>query len=935
MARAVFVASLVTLALIAGPPRASATMPTPLGTIAPEVRGAFEAGLFALPPRPVLEGSAATSVQPEWNIPVLMISFSDDTLDYSSAGFDSALFDTTGSTPTGSVYDYYRWVSGDRLRVRGRVVARVQLSERRSFYGANGFGLDPRGNPQNIYGAIFEALTASHESVDWAPFDVDRDGYVDMLWVVHAGTAGEMSGDRNDFWSITSRMSGGWRNGGAFVTRQYVPGAGNLLFRIDRFSTMPELSILEPGGRIEIGVFCHEFGHALGLPDLYDTSSLQSIANVGPGNWSLMSTGGYGGNGSSPESPSHMGGWSSVLLGWREIVRPSRDTTITLRPLSSGGEVIEVWPYGRSNPEHFLLECRNRESFDGSLNIGGMIVTQVDEAAIGARIGSNRVNAGLTPGLWIVEADADSDLVVGRNRGDAFDPFPGLNAVRTFDEASVPAARTFEGGPSGIALRNIQRIGTDVRFDLEVRPPGWLPATDITRGSYQPVHSLGLAPTAALDELGNIYRVQSEVVAGRSQVVLRTRVGGTWLDPQVLSSSPVGAVDPCLALLGNHDLAVAWSDLRGGRARVWYRARVNGAWGQESLIGDLPGENRAPAIGADRQGRVHLAWLNTLDDFPAVAFTRFLYFAPWGVTTRITDAASWPGAPVIAVSRSGTSHIIWPERGTAPFRLLFSRFHPDSGVTHPAGLTPTPPGSQGPVAAFADSAGTLHVVWASTNMSAREIHYQRRPLTGPPAPPDTTIDVRGEVFESLTLNSDPSGTLHLAYVAAPGALPQMFYKRWRPGFGWDVSVTEVSSPAEGDAVSPSLLPSRPGTVTAIYASTAGEPRLMERLRQLEPPIPVLAAGGEPPARPHHLEAGPNPLRPGQGLELRWEARSDERVIELFDVAGRRVASATAAVSGTSRIARVGGETTLRFRSGVYFARPRGWNEGGARLVVLR
>src|SRR6185436_19333223 len=228
--------------------------------------------------------------------------------------------------------------------------------------------------------------------------------------------------------------------------------------------------------------------------------------------------------------------------------------------------------------------------------------------------------------------------------------------------------------------------------------------------------------------------------------------------------------------------------------------------------GDLPGENRSPAIGADRQGRIHLAWLNSLNDAPAVAFTRFLYFAPWSLPTRITTANNQPGPPVIAVSSSGTSHVIWPEQKSWPYRLYFSRFQPDTGLSNPLPLTMSPPGSQGPVTALTDSAGTLHVAWNSTTIGSYEIHYQRRPLNGQPSPRDTVVVSRGTFMEHLSLGEDPSGTVHLAFVAAAELPPQVFYKRWRPGLGWDVAVTEVTTLADGDAVFPSVLPSRPGTV---------------------------------------------------------------------------------------------------------------------------
>lgn len=922
--------AILLLAALSAP--AAATMPPPAGPLPPEVREGFRHGLFALPERrgPGLDAAGLPS---DWNVPVVMVSYADDTLSFGAATFDSALFDTTFATATGSVSDYFSWVSEGRLRVRGKVVARVRLDGTRAFYAANGYGLTTSGTPRNIYGLVHESLVQCTDAVNWEPFDRDGDGYVDVLWVVHAGTAAEMTGDRNRIWSITSRLSAGWSRGGAFVTRQLVPGTTNLFYRLDRFSTLPELSVFRPGRPMEIGVYCHEFGHILGLPDLYDTSEFPAASNVGPGNWSLMSTGGYGGNNYSPEFPTHVGAWASVFLGWKEPLRPARDTTLTLRPLGSGGEVVDFWYEGQPNYEHFYLECRAREGFDRTLNNGGLIVTHLDEATIGQGLNSNRVNAGLTPGLWVVEADGDSDLVVGRNRGDAFDPFPGLDAVTTFDETTVPPAHTFAGGPIGISLSEIQRVGRDVRLHVQVRAPGWLPARDETRGAYDPVPSLGPPSRAVRDDLGNAHRVQCEVVAGRSQVVLRSQSGGVWTDPLVLTDSPSGTADPAIAALGGRDLVVVWSDFRGGRTRIRYRARLRGLWGEEAVVGDLPGENRAPAVGVDGQGRVHVAWLNLESDIPYVGFTRFLYFAPWAPANRLTDGvAQLPSAPALAVSRSGISHVLWSNLKAAPYRLHFARFHPDSGIAGTGLLTPPPAGSQGPAAAIADSAGTLHVVWASTNLSARDVHYQRRPPADPPAPRDTVIDSRGSYIEHLSLGTDPSGTLHVAFVSTPKARSQIFYKRWRPGIGWDVPSTEVTSEADGDALAPSVLATRPGTLAILYTLHREAPRFMERRRQVEPPVPVLDAPGTAGA-PARTIAGPNPLRAGTALEVRWAGPA--ATIELFDLGGRRVAAAVGRESGGWRVARFGGDATARLASGIYFARPQGDAGPGLRLVVLR
>src|SRR5882724_10931757 len=107
-------------------------MPTREGSVPEQVSQAFEAGLFKLPASPALGLSAVGGT---WIIPVILVDFTDQPLTYSSPSeWDRALFDTTGVTPTGSVFDYYQWVSGNRLRVIGKVVAVVHLDNTRGYY---------------------------------------------------------------------------------------------------------------------------------------------------------------------------------------------------------------------------------------------------------------------------------------------------------------------------------------------------------------------------------------------------------------------------------------------------------------------------------------------------------------------------------------------------------------------------------------------------------------------------------------------------------------------------------------------------------------------------------------------------------------------------------------------------------------------------------
>jgi M6 family metalloprotease-like protein len=913
-------------------PVAWATAPPPEGLMPDVLREAFGSGLLSVPePRT----TATSATQSDWRVPIVMIDFPDDTLRYSAARFESALFDTTGLNPYGSVSEYWRWASGGRLRLSGRVVATVHLVNTEAFYGFGNWGLRGSATPNNMYGAIRDALLASESSVNWSEFDRDGDGYVDMLWVIHAGDGGETMHDHNSFWSITSRLSSGWTGGGPFITSTPIAGSPTMHYRLDRFTTLPELSGLIPGRQCEIGVYAHEFGHTLGLPDLYDTSNPPGNvpANVGPGYWSLMSYGGSGANGVTPESPSHPGAWLLSLLGWQTVVRPANDTTLTLAPIERGGPAIEVWFEGESWPEHFLLENRQRQGFDRFLTSPGLLLYHVDETSLATRIAANKVNAGF-PGVTIVEADGRSDLVTGSNRGEASDPYPGSLGVLSVGEGAAPNTATFGGAPTGLALSDITPVGDSVRVTLQLQAPGWLPPRDRTRPGYAPIEGGGPARTAAIDAAGDLDVARSEMRAGLPQIVVRSRRAGTWNDGVVVTSTTGSASSPTLATLPGGDLAMAWSDTRDGASRIYYSARVRGSWTPAVSLAQLPGDAYLPSIAADGRGVVYVTWLQYLGSRLDVQFMRFGFASPFGTPRVLTDSTQTPEDPSVTVTPDGRAVIAWADRSTAPRTLWFSRFREDSGLTTPLVLVPRPQRELGAYTTAVDTSGCLHVVWFETDGSVYKLHYQRRDFTTPAWQRDTLIEMRSEaLLQAPDLETDAQGNLHLAYECIGASSQLVRYKRWRPVLGWDARSSAISSIADGAASGPSVLPLSAGRVSVLYASSTGSgTHFMERDRVLDA-LPITAVPTAPARPPGVLAAWPAPLRPGQALHLRRDGGGDPGEVDILDIAGRRIARVTMRATEGASLAVIEPAATAAWPAGLYFARTRD-GRAVARVVVL-
>jgi immune inhibitor A len=169
------------------------------------------------------------------------------------------------------------------------------------------------------------------------------------------------------------------------------------------------------------GVLCHEFGHLLGLPELYAPGG---AVHEGIGKWGLMGQGTWVGRG---KSPPHLEAWSKLKLGWVDVTTIDETTPGVRLPAVTDEPLVVKIPAVTGKPaEYYLLENRQRAGADAALPGAGILVWHVDESVTGYRTAQSRPAHKL---LHLVEADGRGDLDrgtrAGGNRGDAADPWAG------------------------------------------------------------------------------------------------------------------------------------------------------------------------------------------------------------------------------------------------------------------------------------------------------------------------------------------------------------------------------------------------------------------------------------------------------------------------------------------------------------------------------
>jgi immune inhibitor A len=360
----------------------------------------------------------------------LMVDFSDNKGSRPAAEFQKMLFDPKNPNSMSSIY---REMSYGTLEVSGEVIPYVRAPQPYTFYTAGESGT---GNkyPRNTPGLLFDALTEYCKTDNLKRFDTDGDGFVDGIFLIHAGGGAEAESDpekrNNMIWSHK------WTLPKPFV---------NQGVKVYAYSTEPE------DGRV--GVFSHEFGHVLGLPDLYDTS----YRSEGVGNWCLMGGGSWGGGG---DKPTRMSCWCLSKLGWTKPVN-AKSGAHKLDTLENDAKAcLRVWTGGKTGPEYFMLENRQAKGRDSALPGSGLAVWHIDETR------SDNTNP-LAYKVGLAQADGKRDLELAKNNGDAGDLYPGSSRKTSFNDRTTPSSRAHDGSSTGVSLSGITVTSGIVKVNVK------------------------------------------------------------------------------------------------------------------------------------------------------------------------------------------------------------------------------------------------------------------------------------------------------------------------------------------------------------------------------------------------------------------------------------------------------------------------------------
>ena len=335
-------------------------------------------------------------------IPVILVEFSDVefSVENPKATFDKylngkELFNKETDPEMGqnyaSVAKYFKDMSFGKFEPEFEVFGPVNLGKPLATYGAG------YSSEENMGLLLTDACTAVDDEVDFTQYDSNDDGNIDLIYIIYAGFSQSIAGNSTDcihpksgYLSLAKSFDG---------------------MDVKRYGVNNELNGTpadQANGPIinGIGLFCHEFSHCMGLPDLYPKSGsiAEACINQNMDYWSLMDAGEYTANGYRPTAYT---AWERERLGWMEIGTLTGPSNVELKSLDEGGAAFRIYnDKDETGHEYYIVENVQNNGWNKNLFGNGLMVTHVDYLSSQFSLGGCKVNnTGGHPRMHVMAAD--------------------------------------------------------------------------------------------------------------------------------------------------------------------------------------------------------------------------------------------------------------------------------------------------------------------------------------------------------------------------------------------------------------------------------------------------------------------------------------------------------------------------------------------------
>ena len=385
---------------------------------------------------------------------------------------------------TGSVKRYFSDMSGGKFKPQFDLYGPITMPKNAAYYGEGSSSME------RYRELVSEACTMMDDSLDFSKYDADKDGNVDLVYIIYAGYGESVSSIDSTLWPKAFVCGTDIKKDGKYVR---LAGISNELNGRPDGNYNSKSGLLING----VGLFCHEFSHCMGLPDFYPTVSPQwttandkqdfdAYDNQGMEEWDVMDNGIYLYNGYSPTAYT---AWEREKMGWLTIETLTREGKVELKSIDQGGKAYRIKnDKNTSGNEYYIVENIQAKGWNYKLPASGMMVSHVEYVPWAFSVfhgGDNSVNnIKKHPRMTIVPADGylpssyrkvsdNSNLTAPYMKKKQYDEqlagdlYPGKNNInRLTDAQNMVNYAPWTGGMLNKPIYNIALKNGIVTFDF-------------------------------------------------------------------------------------------------------------------------------------------------------------------------------------------------------------------------------------------------------------------------------------------------------------------------------------------------------------------------------------------------------------------------------------------------------------------------------------
>lgn len=403
-------------------------------------------------------------LQENENWPVLIVDF--------EAGNSNWGKDEANNLLIPRASEYIDQLSSSTTSLNVDIYSSITIPENPMQYYGSDYGIQRDSSEDGTHLPMLlakEIVNEQMNNVDWSKYDLDGDGWIDRLLILHTSIGQEEGGNSDRIWSH-------------FTTFDDPISLPNDL-KIAHY-TMASLGTGESG----FGTVMHEMLHQMGAYDLYPAhGSINQHSWKGIGDWDIMANGNWNGDGKWPSMPTastvaEIGVNTSIEIEDDWMKNNSQNCigpTMILDSISRGGNSLKVQV---SNDEYIWIEYRDSFGFDSYLPGFGVLVTYQDLSV--GDLEQNELNANPDrPYLVVIEADGNNGLRTGVSDGEQSDLFTNGTSF----------------GNSGIPIRNHDGLLIPWTADVEITDRVYV---NFTSSNCKPTFSID-APNYGVSLLPN------------------------------------------------------------------------------------------------------------------------------------------------------------------------------------------------------------------------------------------------------------------------------------------------------------------------------------------------------------------------------------------------------------------------------------------------